>query len=150
LDRVDKRNGIHVILDYKTGYVQGPDKSFLDLGLPDEYDVTDRTQDQFAVLAGKLPDIQLPYYVYLYGNAMHISDYGKINAGFVRLDEGGREVFLVDHEKTDKIRYHKFFQDIFPRILGYIIDHMVYGPILPATNRRFCKSCEYRLICRQS
>jgi ATP-dependent helicase/nuclease subunit B len=152
VDRIDKRGGHQIILDYKTGRVEAfPkghfEKCILPLTKPDEFD-----HEGLKVLKGVLKDIQLPLYVLLvaWGNEEKLAN---TLSAYVELGRGGDERYFIPPDKSDGLKSSSvaWFSRAFPALLGYLMDHMVEAPyFFPATEEGACRFCEYEAVCRFS
>ncbi len=142
IDRVDRRDDLYIVLDYKTGYVNQLKKSLFDIEIPYEFD-----RDGLENISTIIGDIQLLSYIFLFGNAEYIP-FSKITGALVELFKDGREKFWI-HPKEIHKYYNDlipFFFDKFPSLLRYIILHMIEGPIFPILSSH-CGWCSYRRIC---
>lgn len=150
-DRVDVRRNQdeaahYVIVDYKTGYVTLPGSKMWQLSIPRYLD-----GEGLAIIYEAVKDIQLLFYVYLWG--CYLKNKGKIReipfrdilACVVKLGSDGSEQFLRKQADDD---YVKFFMDTFPLLLRYIVRHMIEAPWVRGATSQVCTECEYRLMCR--
>jgi len=152
VDRIDKREGYRVILDYKTGRIERFAKShfgkrLLPFSLPGELD-----REGLKAVKGVIKDLQLPLYVLLvaWGNEEEIA---KTLTAYVDLGKGGEEVYFVTPDRLDGLKeaYTSWFKEAFPALLAYVIDHMIGAPLFyPATEEEACRFCEYEAVCRFS
>jgi len=158
LDRVDLReNGsceFYLILDYKTGYVESPDKKFLELS---KEKIMDLALDDKALkeLKLKLKHLQLLFYIYLWGKFLREDkgiewSWDNITAGYVRLYREGEEKYIKIYSENI-LAYNKWFEEDFPILLEFIIKHILDSPYwYPTEDKKLCKFCNYSLICRYS
>ena len=152
VDRIDKRDGYRIILDYKTGRIEGFAKSHFEKRLlpfspPGELD-----HQGLKAVKGVMKDLQLPLYVLLVasGNEEEIA---KTLTAYVDLGNEGEEVYFVTRDRQDRLRegYTSWFMESFPALLAYVIDHMIGAPFFyPATEEEACRFCEYETACRFS
>ncbi|NIS62216.1 MAG: hypothetical protein GTO13_16415 [Proteobacteria bacterium] len=152
MDRIDRREGYRIILDYKTGRIEDFAKShfekrLLPFSLPGELN-----REGLKAVKGVIKDLQLPLYVLLtaWGDGGEIA---RTLTAYVDLGRGGEEVYFVPPERLDLLReaYTPWFTEAFPGLLGYVIDHMIGAPLFyPATEEEACRFCEYETVCRFS
>jgi len=152
VDRIDKREGHRVILDYKTGRIENFTKShfekrLLPFSLPGELD-----REGLRAVKGVVKDLQLPLYVLLvaWGNEEEIA---RTLTAYVDIGRGGEEAYFVPRDRLDGLReaYISWFMSGFPSLLSYILDHMMGAPLFyPATEEEACRFCEYEPVCRFS
>lgn len=140
IDRIDQRNNLFYILDYKTGYVS---KLNIDLG----FDVPEElNENSLRLLPNNLPDLQLPFYIYSYGQAEH-KDYEQIVGGFIELAKNGQEMIWLNLNNKNKKDYVDFLTQKFPEILKYLLNHILNGPIYGPNLEQQCSFCEYQSAC---
>jgi len=152
VDRVDRRDGYRIVLDYKTGRIENFAKShfekrLLTFSLPGELD-----REGLKAVKGVIKDLQLPLYVLLVasGNEEEIA---RTLPAYVDLGKGGEEVYFVPRDRLDKLpeAYTSWFMGTFPALLAYVVDHMIGAPLFyPATEEEACRFCEYEPVCRFS
>jgi ATP-dependent helicase/nuclease subunit B len=172
VDRIDRREGKRIVLDYKTGSVRVPnvshfEKVLVDLSPPTEFDYAGLAQVREA-----LADLQLPLYVMLVAAAGSQSggsapaggakgkrgrsgiDAADILSAYVELRapgvEGHKERYFVRPDKADELRdaYAAWFAETFPGILAYVVDHMAQSPCFyRATDEADCGWCDYEAVC---
>ena len=152
VDRIDRRGGHQIILDYKTGKVETFAKSHFErlifpFTIPDELDY-----EGLKAVKGVIKDLQLPLYVLLAasGNAEVL---GSTLSAYVELGRGGNERYFIPPDRMDGLRTDVilWFSRTFPAVLAYLIDHMVGAPyFFPATEEDACRFCEYEGVCRFS
>jgi ATP-dependent helicase/nuclease subunit B len=154
VDRIDRREGKQIILDYKTGSVETFnvghfEKVLTKLVLPGEFDYRGLRQVREAIA-----DLQLPLYVMLVAAAGTGESAANILSAYVELrapgDDNSKERYFVRPDKVDELgeTYAAWFTGPFPAILAYLIDHMVKAPCLyRATDESDCGYCDYNAIC---
>jgi ATP-dependent helicase/nuclease subunit B len=179
VDRIDRREGKRIILDYKTGSVATFnvghfEKVLAELTLPAEFDYQGLVEVREAIA-----DLQLPLYVMLVaaagegeaapGQAANSAkpksgsksnavpnglDATNILSAYVELRAPGgdnsKERYFVRPDKVDELgdAYAAWFAGAFPRILAYLIDHMVKAQCFyRATDEGECAYCDYDAIC---
>ncbi len=146
IDRIDKRDDYIFILDYKTGRIPNSGNIFREFEIPSINDV-----DGFYNLYRYLKDIQIPFYIYLYG---HKNDnFKNIIGGFVDLSKDGREILYKDVRrlKPDFLdQYDDFFKYTFKDILKFLVNHIKEGPIFGPVEPNFCRFCDYMMCCANS
>jgi ATP-dependent helicase/nuclease subunit B len=152
VDRIDRREGHRIILDYKTGRVEAFskghfEKRILPLAKPDELD-----HEGLKAVKGAIKDLQLPLYVLLMASGNE-EKLGNTLSAYVELGRGGDERYFIPPNKIDGLRTASiaWFSMTFPALLSYLIDHMVEAPyFFPATEDGACRFCEYEAVCRFS
>jgi ATP-dependent helicase/nuclease subunit B len=152
VDRIDKREGHRIILDYKTGRIEAFAKGHferrvLPFSIPHELDY-----EGLKAVKGVIKDLQLPLYCLLVaaGNAEAL---GSTLSAYVELGRGGVECYFIPLDRIGELRTASiaWFSRSFPALLGYLIDHMVEAPLFsPATEEDACRFCEYEAVCRFS
>jgi hypothetical protein len=149
LDRVDRRDGGLVVLDYKTGaFLPKPRAGvWQDEGLWNRIDSwTPSEADDAALeeLAHALRAVQLPLYLWL--AAQDAPAAPVRNAGWIKLADRGQEILLLDQEADDDLR--ALVLDVrVPALTAFLIRHMVTAPaFLPRPGQR-CEHCDFRETC---
>jgi ATP-dependent helicase/nuclease subunit B len=172
VDRIDRRDGKRIILDYKTGSVgtfsAGHfERALADLAPPTTFDYEGLKQVREAIT-----DLQLPLYVMLVSSAAAkdlaakgIGPRGAGGAGgatgaadilsaYVELRSPGRDQFKERYfVRPDRLAaagdiYETWFAETFPALLAYLIDHMAKAPrFYRATDEADCGPCDYQAIC---
>jgi len=153
VDRIDRRDGRRIILDYKTGRVEAFAKGhferrILPFAMPDDVDY-----EGLKAVKGALKDLQLPLYVLLAAGGGDAAVLGSTLSAYVELGKGGEERYFIPPERMDGLRTATiaWFSGGFPALLAYLIDHMVEAPLFyPATDADACRFCEYEGVCRFS
>ncbi len=143
IDRIDLRGDIFYILDYKTGRIPLFANIFKDFDVPTAYE-----HEGISQVYEFIKDIQIPFYIYLYGMNNKIC-FSKIRGGIVDLSFDGKEKIWMDIRNKREIqeRYKDFFEHTFPQILTYLIEHMIYGQVSGPVEPTTCKYCEYKPCC---
>lgn len=138
IDRIEKRNGQAVVLDYKTG------------SNPQNYAVRfDRLNpEERESYRGAIKSLQLPFYHYLYSEAGGVSSTEMESCylflGKKKLDENA-EVSLFPDPSRKSANFEALTRVIFT-LLNEICDPSV--PFFPETDEgRACQTCEYQPIC---
>jgi ATP-dependent helicase/nuclease subunit B len=152
VDRIDKRGGHRIILDYKTGRVETFGKGaferyILPFAIPKE-----PGYEGLKAVKEVIKDLQLPLYCLLV-SAGSAEVLGSILAAYVELGRGGMESYFIPLERIDRLRDDliAWFSHSFPALLAFLIDHMVEAPrFFPATDEAVCRFCEYETVCRFS
>ncbi|WP_456432290.1 PD-(D/E)XK nuclease family protein [Thermosulfuriphilus sp.] len=153
LDRIDRRGETIVVLDYKTGGWLKPISSRALEELLGLFEVSPRASrgldlDIFWTLRRYLSDIQLPFYVFLY-------DYSQggslINAAYIHLATGREAHFerpLFTERHFSLGLPWAFLKEVFPKILNYLIDHILEAPAFYTTDDpEDCRFCDFRPSC---
>lgn len=149
MDRVDEREGQTVILDYKTGKVSRPNP-----GIWEDDTLWSRLRcwqgeddDTLALLAQKLPSVQLPAYLYIYprgvrqGAPLPVGD-----AGWVELRNNGKEVLLLGTGTEDDMRETVINEQI-PLLMEFLFRHMETVPSYRPNRGRHCDWCPCANCC---
>jgi len=169
MDRIDRRNGVYIVLDYKTGKVEDI-KATKALELDVSSWLSEKRFDDQALqeILERLPDVQLPFYVYLFVRAaqsakekvapsgaptVRDSAFGmeRTTAAYIKLREKGEEIYFMKPEALEKKSesYTKWFNEKFPELIRYLIMHIIEAPYwYPAINDSACEYCEYWKMCR--
>ncbi len=144
IDRVEVRGERVFILDYKTGgsvKTLGP-TAFRERLKPYEPPATFGPEELFE-LAEILPDLQLFFYLLLW------EDRRPKDAAFIQLAAGQEDhleksiFYNLPWEEA-----HEFLERRFPRIMEYILEHMLRSKAFFATkDSGKCRFCDYRLAC---
>ncbi|MBW1975984.1 MAG: PD-(D/E)XK nuclease family protein [Deltaproteobacteria bacterium] len=168
IDRIDRRGGCYVVLDYKTGYVNGiRTTKFLDLDVSPWLSKKKFDRETLEEIVERLPDLQLPFYVYLFAKNPHSANLvseekgeellKKTTAAYVKLREKGEEVYLIKPEEllpgrqsAERVeKYSTWMDEKFPELLKYLVLHIMEAPEwYPAVKENICRYCEYQKICR--
>ena len=153
IDRVDFRDGLYLVLDYKTGWLKDL-KGDKVLGLDASSWLEERRFDDETLreILEQLPDLQLPFYAYLFvkdrlnqgkGKAL----WEKVTAAYVELYKKGEEKYLFAPDKIGNSA--DWLREKFPKLLTYLITHILKAPYwYPAPDESACKYCDYKKMCR--
>ena len=152
MDRIDKRGGHPIILDYKTGkvktFAKGHfEKRILPFATPDALD-----HEGLKAVKGVIKDLQLPFYVLLVASG-NKQELGNILSAYVELSRGGEEHYFIPQDRIDGLGDASvtWFSRTFPALLAYLINHMVESShFFSATEEDACRFCEYEAVCRFS
>ena len=158
VDRIDRREGSRIILDYKSGSAEKFNaghfaENLVEMVPPNEFDFASLTAVREAI-----KDLQLPLYVLLVaggepkGAADFLAAYVALSS---RRDktEPHKERYFVRGDRADALgeSYARWFTEVFPGLLSYLVDHMLKSPLFyPATGERDCESCDYNTVCAMS
>lgn len=147
LDRVDKRSGGLIVLDYKTGKTPVPELSvWEDAALWQNLNAATAMFGDAAALSAlalAIPSVQLPLYMYLCGHGGDVVQ----DAALVRLGDDGIEYPLLGESADDALRA-LLMQDRIPRLLAFLATHMANATDYPAHEGTQCSWCPYTHICR--
>lgn len=165
-DRVDKRDGTYWIVDYKTTkknkkpMTLWKDTDFLcRLAEINKNWDSEKAAACFDVLAEKVQDIQLPYYLYLFARDFlpqegHLTRETKINASWIFLSEEKSpcEVALADEkfaggEKNMWDLLYAVRETHMETVLNFILNHMAKEKIWQCRENKYCSSCPYAEYC---
>ncbi len=155
-DRIDSREyqkfPVRIILDYKTGWVENisfkPLKDLDPSELEKEYSAA-----ALLKITRYLPDLQLPFYVYLYClNNLEEDLWGCTTAAYVELRKKGEEKFWFPPEKLAQNQgYATWLKQEFPALLRYLVRHIFEAPYwYPAIDDHACTYCPYEAMCQYS
>jgi RecB family exonuclease len=152
VDRIDRREGHQIILDYKTGKVETFAKGYFErkiipFSLPHEF-----SYEGLKAVRGVIKDLQLPFYVLLVASGRE-EELGRTLAAYVELSREGEERYFIPLDRFREISEASiaWFSKTFPAMLAYVIDHMIEASLYyPATEVEDCRFCEYESACRFS
>lgn len=155
LDRVDLRNGVYYILDYKTGRAKGITSGVFSSFSFNEIGKLQVDEKSLKILRKKISSIQMPLYVYLWKERVvpHVG-YEEILPVYVKLGRNGEELKAMTYPrgKGSKKIVNSWFEEILPSIVVFIIRHMLESEVLyPNDDKEDCmRFCGYNLICKHS
>lgn len=148
IDRIDLRAGGHMVLDYKTGGIKSAGaEGWLDAGLfarmadclgSDQAGSPEAAQ-LFTELAETGLDVQLPLYLHLLAadNA-----FAPQNAAWVELkSDGGERPLFTD--KVSQVERETVIAQRSPRLLRFVLEHLLAASELPARPGRHCQWCDF-------
>ena len=149
IDRVDSRDDGRCVIDYKTGRLHLPHKSFWTdsrIWTP----VLDNPQDLYHDGAEFLEQtksvvesLQLPLYLMMYH---HTSGEIPLQAALVELIKDGREKFIFD-AKTSAEDRKEIVSTKIPALAALIINNMLTEPEFKAIRSTQCDWCPYKEAC---
>ena len=149
VDRVDRREGLRIILDYKTGSVdEFTQRAFIEKIFPFS-PPPDLDYEGLREVRRTIKDIQLPLYVLLVTGGVP-REIGRTTAAYVILQDKGQENYFLPPKglREVKERWVEWFEGGFLSILEYILCHILDAPLFfRATEERFCRFCEYEPSC---
>ena len=160
VDRIDRREGLLYVLDYKTGtipkhdYTLWSDARFLaeaasvcaltdatPAGAPLDEQTLARLEGAFAALAERLPSVQLPAYVAM----LEARESGSVgNAALVELRDEGKEHPLFDDLMDDDLPGAREGCTL---ALALVLRHMERAPRFDARPDVHCRWCPYASLC---
>ena len=156
LDRVDRRGGSFVVVDYKTGHVPGrgrlfrakPGGDMMELwrALPEW---TPEGEDFLPALADALPSLQLPCYVLLGRHALGRAADNAVweDLGRTRRDGGDAvELPLLDDDIPEDWR-DELLNGI-PDLFGFVLEHMARARAFAPREGEHCRWCPFTALCR--
>jgi len=158
-DRIDQREEGVVVLDYKTGKPREARKTFwtdeklweeIDRALNTSQDtapdtIADPDLDLLPRIAGALPTLQLPAYLYM----LRSRNSQGADAAFVDLGESGAEMFLLPPDAPETLRSEILCEKI-PALLRFVLLHMDVCPAFRARPDRHCSWCSSARFCLRS
>jgi len=147
LDRVELRSEGVMILDYKTGSVTVPKKTFWnDDALwerMEHFDPTDPDPALLPDLARSLRSVQLPVYLHLHARCQGETPH---DAGLIKLAEDGSIERLFGPKWTDEERAEVVGESI-PLLIKTLVRHMLHTREFAATPSRHCDHCAFKGPC---
>lgn len=150
VDRVDMRPSADgdgaVILDYKTGKVEWSPRAWSDDALWERIEVwtPERDPGLLADVAEALHGVQLPAYVYMYGQH---SGHDVHDAAWVILRDAGQELPLFGDGVDDETREAAITTRI-PALLAFLLRHMAEAPLLLPRDGKHCDWCSCAKLCK--
>lgn len=148
LDRLDKREGQIVVLDYKTGTVATPRPTlWTDTGFWQALRCFSpgQEEDPLLLLKNHMPSVQLPCYMYLAAHA-NLSSAPVGDAAWVRLREDGKEIALFGQNFDAEIQQESVENSI-PTLLRFILQHMEFTDEFMPIEGAHCQWCTHMPLC---
>lgn len=155
LDRLDRRDGLLHVLDYKTGRIPRhdaslwTDRSFFEraeavLAAEPKQQAVDPGQldSLFAELRERLPSLQLPCYISML-RAKGLGSPG--DAALVELRQDGAEVPLFGGLAEEELAAALGYCDL---ALAVTLRHLEYAPEFASQPQRHCAWCPYAGLCK--
>jgi len=146
IDRLERREERLYVLDYKTGtFVKTYSAKHLEEKLFAFDPPLKFGAEEFLELRERIPDIQLFLYLFL------TTEEGTQNAAYLQLAAGKfkdleKPLFYEKYLALEKTE--EFMALRFPRLLEYILRHMVEAEAFYATpEEKLCSFCDFRLAC---
>jgi ATP-dependent helicase/nuclease subunit B len=152
VDRIDKRGGHQIILDYKTGWMEAFGKGHFEQKILPFSPPSDVDHEGLKAVRKVIKDLQLPLYVLLVA-AGRQEDLGNTLTAYVDLGRGGEERYFISPDRFERLldASRAWFSSAFPALLGYLVNHMIEAPLFyPATEEEGCRLCAYEYVCRFS
>ncbi|MDY7000930.1 MAG: PD-(D/E)XK nuclease family protein, partial [Thermodesulfobacteriota bacterium] len=146
LDRVDKRDGEHCILDYKTGPVAVPSKKIWDNAeLWERIKGREENEDPelLSAVATRLSSLQLPLYLFLYHQP---PDRPASDAAQVELRDKGEEIWLFG-SKFEMDAREAVITEKTPLLLRFLIQHMLGSDAFHPRPGKHCDWCPFGFAC---
>ncbi len=155
VDRVDRRNGEVLVLDYKTGRATNPKPEFwssgnplwlrMKLWQPAEAGASTLLAD----LHQQLPSLQLPFYLFAFNRDLSVR---ATDAAFVLLRgapaERGCEKNLL--HKQDDAEKALIISEKIPALLRFVLDHLEKSRHFAPQPGEHCRYCVWRVMCGQA
>lgn len=148
IDRIDRRAGKHMVLDYKTGGLKScGTETWLDETLfarvAGAEPGTPETAQLLMEFAKSGLDVQLPLYLHLL--AAH-EDFSPDNAAWCELKSNGAERPLFDDKVTAEQRATVITERA-PALARLMLEHALATPELAARSGRHCQWCDFKGPC---
>lgn len=149
LDRIEERDTGVVVLDYKTGGGQIPNKGFWE-----DDDMWNRitTYGPDVIDPMLLPDlsrtvrsVQLPAYLHLYAECDGETPH---DAGLIHLAEDGKTQYLFGPKWTEMERAEAV-DDMTPLLIKVLVRHMLLATQFTAQPGPLCQWCDFKNPCGQ-
>lgn len=160
IDRLDRRDGLLHVLDYKTGAIKRHDSTLWDdrtfladaaavcakadsmgTGAPPDDEILASLASGFATLRERLPSMQLPAYVTM----LEAREEGTVgNAALVELRYRGEEHPLFDALVDEDLASARAGCAL---ALALLLRHMEYTPCFDAQPDARCRGCPYAPLC---
>ncbi len=146
LDRLDKRDEGHTVLDYKTGKIPLVDKGvWLDEAFWSRLETTDPADPRLPeIISAGFESVQLPLYLYLAGHAPGAP--GAAQAAWVELAASGLETPLFGPKIPFKARTTALAENI-PQLLGIILQNLAGCEIFLPRPGLHCRWCSCKSAC---
>ncbi len=147
VDRLDLRADELLVLDYKTGALNSGDSGiFHDPAFWERLEAWDGDpeNDPLPELAERLPDLQLPCYIYLCAGDTAASS-GVCNAAWVELREDGKERLFFEAGASPEAHARRLGR--IETAFGAILFHMLHSPHFSPNGGRHCDWCPYSGSC---
>ena len=148
MDRLDRRDGLLHVLDYKSGNLKKADPSlwtdtafFDDIPAACTADNPERLGGLLEELRQRLPSVQLPCYISML-TAQRIGTVG--DAALVDLRATGREVPLFGGLADQDLEQACTYCDL---ALTLVLRHMQNSPVWTARPDKHCRWCAYTSVC---
>ncbi len=149
VDRVDERAGERYVLDYKTGRLHLPRKSFWEDEsiwgplLDDPQAIYHDGTPFLEMIKNSADSLQLPLYLLM---DHHTSGELPRQAALVELVTDGREMGLFDSKTSDEER-EEIIETKIPALTKVIINNMLQEDSFKPIRSNMCQWCAYREAC---
>ncbi|WP_291330312.1 PD-(D/E)XK nuclease family protein [Desulfovibrio sp. UCD-KL4C] len=149
IDRVDSRDDSRYVIDYKTGQLHMPRKSFWENSeiwtpiLEDQQSLQYDSTEFLEKIKSSANSLQLPLYLLM---DHHTSSEMPHQAALVELVKDGHEKFLFDSKTNEEERIDIIGTKI-PALSTFLIKNMIYEPQFKAIRSAQCSWCSYREAC---
>lgn len=150
VDRLDRREDGLLVLDYKTGSVHLPKRTFFEEGafwqlLGPWREEPGTAEDPLPVLAEELVSVQLPCYL----EFVRQSGETPGNAALVELKDAAKEYPLLPDAITRDAEAHgRVVTEQIPALLAFLTDHLRQSPSFGPREGKHCDYCAYADLCR--
>ena len=146
IDRIDRTDRGYVVLDYKSGTVSKPRTDFWEHAVwarLEDFDPLNPDPDLLPDLGRAVRSVQLPAY-------LHLCRMGGLtpldNAGLVALADKGAVKWLFRESETEEER-REAVEIMTPRLLGFLLEHMLGASEFRANPGTQCTWCGFRSPC---
>jgi len=148
IDRIDIREGGHLVLDYKTGGVKSAGaETWLDEALFARLGGcapgSPEAAELFLELAETGLDVQMPLYLHLLAQN---DAFRPTNAAWIELksDGGERPLFpdTIDSAGRAEVVHRRT-----PALVRFVLEHMLAATVLPARGGKHCQWCDFSGPC---
>jgi len=148
IDRIDARDGGHLVLDYKTGGVKTAGaEAWLDGALFARLGGcapgSPEAAELFLELAGTEMDVQMPLYLHLLAQN---DAFSPTNAAWIELKSDGGERPLFP-DKVESGERGEVVRQRAPALVRFVLEHMLAATVLPARRGKHCQWCDFSGPC---
>ena len=150
MDRLDRRDGLLYILDYKTGSLVQAANAFWEhtelferMAFQEEHDDTTDMDALFTEVRSLIPSVQLMCYLAM----ARARDFGPIgNAACIELRSSGKEHFFLPQKSVAELDMNIII-DRCEDVLSFLVWHMRYAPYFTVHAEAQCIYCPLSSLC---